>query len=91
MSGILYIWISSYWSQEGGGSRVGWGLGGVLERNKRGNVPLLGLGHVGSLYLWESPQSDLSVIELCDNTNILLTVCNPETHLHENRTTKLLT
>lgn len=33
----------------------GWvGVGGVVERSKRGNGPLLSLGHVGLLYLWES-------------------------------------
>lgn len=29
-------------------------VGGVGERSKRGNVPLLSLGHVGLLHLWES-------------------------------------
>lgn len=30
------------------------GVGGVGKASKRGNVPLLSLGHVGLLYLWES-------------------------------------
>lgn len=29
-------------------------VGGVGERSKRGNVPLLSLGHVDLVHLWES-------------------------------------
>lgn len=50
----------------------GGGVGGVGEGSKRGNVLLLSLGHVGEFSL-ESPQSDPSVTELRDNTNILFT------------------
>lgn len=46
-SGLVHI---GHRREEGGWVAVG----GVGERCKRGNVPMLSLGHVGLLHLWES-------------------------------------
>lgn len=70
----------------GGGGGVGvWRR--AVEKSQRGKVPLLSSVRVRLLYLWGSPKSDLSVIELCDNTNILSTVHNVNAQLHASGTT----
>lgn len=60
---LRYIWLSSYWSQEGGGlEEQAWECPtGMWAYSNSGRVRL------------ESPQTDLSVMVHCDNTNVLLT------------------